>query len=218
MATGWRGQYSRYTGFFLNIVDLYKKRSDLRAFLEVILSLTTIVIFTTFALKPTILTIISLTREIKEKENVLSLLEQKNIDLQIASDLLIQNQNKIEAIDSAIPTSPNPDKIAVQIQGLAFKNSVSLLGLSIGQATLIGKNPSVEQRSDFKPIQNAGGEMTISVSVKGSYYSINSFAKDLENLRIVVKVDLTTINASTTETGQAIVAVISGRVPYTKDE
>ena len=59
MATGWRGQYIRYRGFFLNIVDLYKKRADLRAFLEVILSISTVTIFLLFALKPTMLTIVS---------------------------------------------------------------------------------------------------------------------------------------------------------------
>ena len=45
MKQGWRGQYYRYRGYFLDILNLYKKRSDLRAFVEVILSLSTITIF-----------------------------------------------------------------------------------------------------------------------------------------------------------------------------
>lgn len=216
MAIGWRGQYSRYRGYFLNIMDLYKKRADLRAFLEVTLSLTTIIIFVTFALKPTILTILSLAQQIEEKEKTYAALLEKTKNLEIATNLIIQNEARIPDINIAVGTSPNPDVIAKQIQALSSKNSVELLGLSIGTATIIGEDTSAKSVSDFKPIEGAGGEMTISISIKGVYSSISAFIKDLENLRIAIKTDTLTVNASTTETGQILVGVISGRVPFTK--
>lgn len=58
--------------------------------------------------------------------------------------------------------------------------------------------------------------MTISISARGDFQSVNSFVSDLENLRIAIKIDSLTINSSLTEEGQVIVAVVAGRVPYTK--
>ena len=96
MALGWRGSYSRYKEFFLNITALYKKKAELRAFLEIILSLSTIIIFLLFALKPTVITIVSLLQQIKEKQATLSGLTQKVSDLQKASSLLQQNRASIQ--------------------------------------------------------------------------------------------------------------------------
>jgi hypothetical protein len=218
MAQGWRGPYTRYKGFFLNIVDLYKNRADLRAFLEVILSLTTIIIFVSFALRPTVLTILSLLQQIEEKEQTLASLELKNNNLNTATNILSQNQSRISDIDLAVSTSPSPQIISKQVLGLAGKNSVSILGLSLGQATLRGVDTSAKSITDFRPIQNAGGEMTISISLRGDYPSIRAFVKDLENLRIAVKTDILAINSSTTEAGQVVVGVITGRLPYTGTE
>ena len=88
MALGWRGSYSRYKEFFLNITALYKKKAELRAFLEIILSLSTIIIFLLFALKPTVITIVSLLQQIREKQDTLSGLTQKVSDLQKANNRL----------------------------------------------------------------------------------------------------------------------------------
>jgi hypothetical protein len=215
MAAGWRDQYTRYRGFFLNIRDLYKKRADLRAFFEVILSLTTIVIFISFALKPTVLTIISLNQQIQEKERTLAALEEKNRNLDLANELLIQNQARVADINASVGTLPNPETVSKQILGVATKNNTTLLGLSIGQATIVGVDPTGQRPTDFKPIEGAGGEMTISISARGDFQSINSFVGDIENLRIAIKVDSLTVNSSVTEAGQVIIAVIAGRVPYT---
>src|SRR5689334_5747586 len=141
MALGWRGQYLRYREFFLNISDLYKKRADLRAFLEVILSISTVTIFLLFALKPTALTIISLLQEIKDKQTTVNALTQKVSNLNTANNVFAENQNLIPDIEESVSTSPEPDTIAQQIEGIAAKNSANILGISIGQVTLVGTIP-----------------------------------------------------------------------------
>lgn len=214
MATGWKGQYFRYKDFFLNILSLYNQRKDLRAFLELILSLSTITIFVLFALKPTALTIISLNNQINSKKETLAALNQKISDLQTANNVFNQNQNLIPDIDAAIFTSPEPDTISKQILGLATKDSVSLLGVSIGQIVIIGKAGVINNTSDVKPLPEKAQSMPISISVRGNYSSIISFIKDFESLRIPIKVDSLTINSSQTQEGNVIVAVVTGRVPF----
>ena len=214
MAVGWRGSYLRYREYFLNIANLYKQRADLRAFLEIILSLSTITIFLLFALKPTALTIISLTQEIREKKQTVAELDKKISDLKIATSVFAQNQAFIPDINAAIGTIANPEVFAKQVQGLASKNGVSIQGMSIGQITLVGKDAGTKKSSETKPLPEGAREMQVSVSVKGDYIALLSFIKDLQNLRLANKVDILGISASTTESGRVIVAVISGRVPF----
>ncbi|NMB83046.1 MAG: type 4a pilus biogenesis protein PilO [Ignavibacteria bacterium] len=213
MATGWRGQYYRYKDFFLNIVDLYKKRQDLRLFLELILSLTAIIIFVLFALKPTLLTIVSLYNEIKEKKESLSLLNQKNSNLQAANKIYYQNQNLVQYLGTSVFEIPKPDVISRQILGIATKNNVTLLGVSVGQIAIIGK-VNISKTSDVKPLPEDALSMPLSISIKGAYSEVSSFIKDLEKLRIPVQIDSIAINSSQNQEESAIVSIITARVPY----
>ena len=213
MALGWRGSYARYKEFFLNISAFYKKKVELRAFLEIILSLSTIIIFLLFALKPTVLTIVSLLQQIKEKQATLSVLTQKVSDLQKASGLLQQNRASIQNVNVAVPSLPKPNILAGQVLGLAAKNSVEILGFSVNQITLVG--PSVNKsHSDFKPLPGSAEEMPFSISIRGPYPNLIAFIKDFENLRFAAKIDTLGINSSVKEGGVTIVTVISGRTPF----
>ncbi len=214
MALGWRGQYNRYREFFLNVADFYKQRADLRIFLEIILSLSTVVIFLVFALKPTALTIISLLKEINGKKETIAALNQKLSDLNKANDVFAQNQSSVVNIETAVATSPQPDLIVQQIEGLAVKNSVDILGAAIGQITIIGTAPTKKSSSDVKPLPGEASEMPISINVRGNYPNLLGFMKDFENLRIVTKIDTIAITSSVTDKGQTIAVIISGRVPY----
>lgn len=216
MALGWRNQYLRYKDFFLNIVAVYKKRPDLKVFLELVLSISTVTIFIVFALKPTAVTIIGLVKEIDEKEKIIAGLDQKILDLGTASRLYVENQEKLAILDLAVPEEPNPESIAQQVQGLAQKNSVEVLGLSIGQVTLIGKDSAPKKDKDVTPLPENSHAIPISISIKGSYPSLNAFIHDFENLRLASKVDVLGVSSSAGETEQIITVSISGRVPYVR--
>jgi len=214
MAVGWKGSYYRYKEFFLNISALYKEKADLRAFLEIVMSITAVIVFLLFALKPTALTIVGLVKQIDEEKQTLSILDQKIKDLATAQTLLNQNQNFIQSIDTAVPSSPNPDMLSKQVQGLASKNSIDVLGIAINQVTLVGNIPTTKNLPDIKPMPEGAHEMSFSVSVRGSYTNLTNFIKDFENMRIATKIDNIGINSSVTDTGRVIVAVISGRIPF----
>lgn len=216
MALGWKGSYSRYRGFFLNIAALYKKSAELRAFLEIILSLSTVIIFSLFALKPTVVTIIDLLQQIKAKEATLSGLTQKVEDLQKASGLIQQNQAFIPNINLAVFTLPKPNIYAEQVLGLSAKDSVDILGFSIDQITLVG-TPTAKGVSELKPLPGDAKEMSFSLSIRGAYSNLAAFIKDFESLRISTKIDSLGINSSITDSSLAITAVVSGRVPYLGD-
>lgn len=214
MATGWKSSYYRYKELFLNVSTLYKKRGDLRAFLEIVLSIVAVIIFLMFALKPTFQTIISLTQQIKEEKATLSALNLKLTNLQKANSLMAQNSNYLTNIDIAVSSEPKPENFMKQIQGLAAKNGVSLVSMSINDVVLVGKPKLGRSSENTAPLPENAYEMGYSVSLKGAFANIDGFLKDLENLRSTSVIDSLTISSSVTETGRVIVAVISGRVPF----
>jgi len=214
MATTWRDQYARYREFYLNIQSLYKQRADIRAFLEIILSISTVIIFLLFALKPTALTIISLYGQIQEKKNEVAALDQKLNDLQVADGVFTQNQNVIPDVDAAVTNSPRPDVISQQIQAIASRDLVNVLGVSVGEVGISGNVVTQKPTQDVVPLPDSAHEMSISITVKGDYPGISAFLRDFENLRMITKIDVTAISVNSSEQGKVIVAVISGRVPY----
>ncbi len=214
MATNWKSSYFRYRELFLNVSALYKKRADLRAFLEIVLSIIAVIVFLVFALKPTALTIISLLQQIKEERVTLVSLTQKVSDLQKANTLLAQNQVYIDNINTAISSSPSPEVFVKQIEGLAAKDSVELVGFNLNELILLGKAKVTKPSEDIAPLPENANEMGYSISIKGNYTNINSFLKDLENLRVISAIDSITVSSSTTDAGRVIVAIITGRVPY----
>jgi hypothetical protein len=198
----------------MNISAMYKEKADLRAFLEIVLSITIVIVFLLFAIKPTALTIISLVQEINKEKETLVTLTQKVNDLQTAGNLLTQNQNFINDIDTAVSSAPAPDAFSEQIEGLSTKDSVQVLGIAIDQVVLVGSTPTLNNTNGLTPLPGGALEMPFSLSISGDYASLINFIKDFENLRMVSKIDTLGITSSLTDKGRVIVAVISGRVPF----
>lgn len=214
MALGWRGAYLRYRSFFLNIVAIYKQKQDLRVFTEVLLSAVTISFFAVFAIKPTILTIVDLVNQLNERQDTLTKMNQKINNIQTALNLFNAQQATIPLVDIAVPTDPSPDSFARQIEGLAKQSTVNLLGVSIGDVTLIGKAPAQVVQSELAPLPNGAREVSFSISIEGDYPTLTAFMTSLENLRRPIKIDLFNISSSKTQGGTTLVLVVSGRVPY----
>ncbi len=152
MALGWRGSYLRYRDYFLNIINVYKQKPDVKMFLEILLSVGTISLFAIFAIKPTIITIIDLVNQLQSREQTLSQMNRKIDNIQTARALFNANQTTIALVPEAVPTDPSPDVFARQIEGLSKKNSANLLGVSIGDITLIGKSSQTVRQTDFAPL------------------------------------------------------------------
>ena len=183
-------------------------------FTEVILSLTTIIIFLVFALKPTILTIINLVQEIQSKKDTVAQLDQKIAALQRAQSVYSSQSSFISIAESSVPSSAQPEAFVRQIEGISSKNSVNILGISVGQVALAGAETQKAKLSDLKPVSSKAKEMSVSISVSGNFSNLTSFINDLDNLRRPIKIDILGINSSITDKGRVIVAVVSGRVPF----
>ena len=217
MANNWKNDYMRYKDFFLNVLQVYYAKPNIKIYLELILSLTTIIIFSIFAIKPTILTIIELNKEIQTKENTITEIKQKLIDLQKANDIMQNEAEKLARIETAIPSSATPENIILEMERLANKNSLQILNLSMSEVIIMG-NEKLKKRGaeTFEKLPLEADELPFTVSLSGSYQNLVLLISDIENQIRPVKIDSLTINTSTTEEGKVLILTVAGRLPFVK--
>jgi hypothetical protein len=173
MQSGWKKDYTRYKDFFLNVVAAYNNKPDLKIYLELFLSLVTIVAFSIFAIRPTLLTIIQLTKEINDKEETVSKLSQKIRDLQTANNILQSRTEDIKYISEAIPSASTPDNLIKQIESLINENQVQTISFSTSNIDFIGKNQSTAKKSDGqKELALDAMEVPFTLSVTGPYQNL----------------------------------------------
>lgn len=205
MNNGWKKNYLRYKDFFLSVANVYKTKPNLKIYLELILSLSAVLIFSLLAIKPTVLTIIELNKEIKAKQETSLNLKQKIKNLQTANNLMQNELENIMYIHQAIPDNAAPETVIKQVENVAQENSLQILGFSTSEVTLLGKD------AENKKIQN---ELPFTFSARGTYQNIFSFLTTLENLRRPIKFDSFIINSNISEEGKVLVLTITGSVPY----
>ena len=215
MALGWRKEYLRYKGYYLNIVTLYKRRRDLRMFLEIILSLVSVSFFTAFALRPTALAITELISSIETKESIIAKMDTKIQNINLAQSVFQQNQSTISKLNEAVPIDPNPDRFVRQMEGLATRFPVNFLGLSIGEVVLIGEDPKVVKKSADKELLPGDARgLNFSISVTGSYVNLIGFLGNIQNMRRPVKIEVVNLTSSRTSEDSQLVLVVVGQTPY----
>jgi hypothetical protein len=215
MALGWRKEYSRYKSYYLNILNFYKSKEDLRMFLEIILSLSAISFFSIFAIRPTFLTISTLLKEINSKKEVIAKMDTKIKNLQTARSILDQESLRIPILDLSVPIFPQPQTFVHQIEGIAASAQTQILGIRVDETPLKGNNPVKNSaEKDITGFPADVGGMGFSVSTTGSFQNLFSFLKDLENLRSPVKISILGISLSKVEQGNILTLVVTGKVPY----
>ena len=203
MGQGWKKDYTRYKGFFLNVLGAYNSKPNLKIYLELMLSLGTIIIFAIFAIKPTILTIIDINNEIKAKEATIEKLQKKLTDLQTASSILQNQSENLEFINEAIPSNANLEKVTKQIENLAILNSITLTSLTSSDVLIKGQ------------VDKKENELPISFSVSGEYQNLFAFLQAIENTKRPFKIDSLIFNSTKSiDEKKLITLTISSLAPF----
>lgn len=207
-----------YRKYIAEANKLYNEREDVRTFTELLLSLFTIIIFGIFAIRPTLVTISKLTKELEDKKQLVATLNLKIDHLGTAQELLAKNRNKISTLDLAIPTQPVIQSYVRQLQGVALNNNLNIVGMNFGTAPLVDKSlglpPGTNKVPITKPIEFGEQDIDFSISVSGEFNSLADFVSQIENLRRPFGHIQTSIDLSQSVEGDKIVLTIKGIVPY----
>ncbi len=217
MQSGWKKDYTRYKDFFLNVVAAYNNKPDLKIYLELVLSLVTIVAFSVFAIRPTLLTIIQLTKEIADKEESVINLNQKIKDLQTANFLLQSRTDDLILISQAVPDGPSPDIFIRQIEKIIKDSNLSIINFSISDVVYLGENKKTSKSDvSLEELAKGSDSLPFTISLTGNYQSIYNFLNVMENMRRPVKIDTLAINSNTLDLENKLILNLSGRIPYIK--
>ena len=211
----WKNQYFRYKEVFLNISNLYKKNRDLKMFLELFLSLAAVGFFSVFALKPTVITIIELNKEIKSKEETIAKMDTKIKNLSLAQSVYSQEQENIKILNQAIPEGSSVDVFTKQIEGLSVNDTSNLINLSVGRSPLIGQD-TTKLSDEEKTLLPAGiTGVTFSLNFNSNFSSLSALLNHLENMRRPMVVNGFTLAIPTKESvGDNLNFTISGLLPF----
>jgi len=218
MAVGWRTSYLRYKSYFLDVVGHYQKRQDLKMFMELLLSLVTVSVFGIFAIRPTLITIAELTKEIGSKKQVLATLNEKIQNLNQAQKIYDEEKQNIDLLKSAIPKGGEPDTYVKQVEGVSSQNPTKVLSLSLGEINLLGSDSSAVSATNKEPLPEGSEGLSFLITSSSNFPLLASFVQGLENLRRPFKLDSLFINTSEGENGKELILVISARAPYLKGE
>ena len=104
----------KYKNYFQDIRIFYEQRQDVKIFLEILLSLATIILFSIFAIRPTLLTIGQLLTEIQNKEVTVAKLNEKIENLKTAQVVYESSGGVLSLLDTAIPSETEIEKEAYQ--------------------------------------------------------------------------------------------------------
>jgi len=211
--------YQLYKRYAKNLVLIYNKRQDVRTYIELMLSLSVIVVFSIFAIKPTFITIAELQNEIKGKQETLNLLLQKVDDLDTAQALYIQNTNLIQLLDVAVPDGPHPTQHARQIEGLAQTHSAQLVSMDIQRVTLLGAQAPATQTQEITPDQTdlyptSASSIELSFSAQGRYENVKEYIGTIQRMRRPVFIDKISLQPEPEGTGESVILSVMGRTPF----
>ena len=176
-------------------------------FVEMLLTSAAIFMFSVFAIRPTLITIGSLTTEISEKQNTINTMDTKIANLIAAQDIYTQNSQTIALLNTAVPTDPSIDTYIKQIEVIATTHGVSVFDMNTGKipldATTTGTGDA-EQKISF------------SVTFNGEYSNLLATLKDIENLRrpILMTTSALSIDESSTTAGTQLYLSVLGNIPY----
>lgn len=214
-----RESYARYSRYFVELKQIYNEKPEVRASLEILLTVLTISFFIVFAIRPTANTIATLFSDINSQKEVKEKLDKKITDLSTARQVWSKEQNRLKLIDDALPKSSSPDLFLRQIEGLAVTNKTTLSNFAVEQTTLYGNKPKIVQdlesqqpKSDLPSVNKT----RIAFTVNGQFIDIVNVLHNLNNMRKIILTDTISImprSSGAKNTGE-IILKITGYAPY----
>lgn len=195
----------------------YYRMPAVQVSLALVLSVFVMSIFIVFALRPTILSIVTLQKTIKESEKTLAQLDTKVKSLQVASNQLELLKPALPVVNASIPNEGalySPLTQALEV--LAVQTNVKIESETLGPTLLFSR-----VLSPFKPAKEQSVvALSFTARATGNYPSINDFLTKLLSMERIVSLESVTITREvgnkTTSAGVSL--NISGSAYYLADK
>ena len=161
-----------YSGYARRLVHVYEEEPVIQVSLQLILSVFTVAFFIFFAIRPTLETIVTLQKKIKDQQSVNVKLDTKLVQLVQAQDQLALYADDLPKINRAVPNEVETRRVAAMIEGLANENNVWISAIDIQGYPVWG----------VRETGKGDKFVTFSVTAGGTQTDLISFLGQLENL------------------------------------
>lgn len=192
---------------------LQDKKNQSLAWLS--LTIFTVCFFLIVAIKPTLVTIAKLNKEIKDLALANQNLQKKINAIVEAQNEFAKYSDELFLLDQAVPDSSDFPRLAYFLEQANSTEGLELKSLSldkIGQ-TVGSSNSTSSSSSELK-------SLTFSISSSGDYLKLVNFLKDLESSRRILKLTSTSFNQTKNEKDQTstyeLSVILSGQSPFGK--
>jgi Tfp pilus assembly protein PilO len=198
-------QFSRYYTYIRPIL----KNKTVKTYSSLVFSLFMVVIFSLFAIKPTITTIVALQKSIDEQEKLLEQIQKKGQDLELGK----KNYDQIDSdtklmLLGLIPNSTSIPSLIDSLSSLASSFDASMSGVQIQPVELQGSPSRLSKQAGLKEIE-------FTLSVQGSYIQLTDFLDAL--YRIDRLINIQTVAFSKQVDG-GLTMTVNARANFIKNE
>ncbi len=200
-----RPQFSRYYTYIRPIL----KNKVVKTYSSLFFSLMMVTIFSIFAIKPTLTTIVALQKSINEQEQLLAQINEKGRNLE-------QGKRNYDQIDpdtkltllELIPNSTSLPSLIDNLSALAESFEASMSGIQIQPVALEGTPGKLTKVAALR-------EIDFTLSIQGSYIQLNDFLDALYRINRLINIQ--TISFSKQADG-GITMTINAKAQYIKNE
>jgi Tfp pilus assembly protein PilO len=189
------------------LMDFYQKPVA-RVSIELILSVIIVIFFAVFAIRPTLITMADLVKEIQDKKELSQQMNLKLASLATAQEQYELHQSQFYLLEEAISKRLDLVKSLKKIEKLAGEGQLVINFISL---------PEIPKVVDEKLLSNDYSDyqrefLQINIEVIGSYLQIREFVEKMMNLRQVIIVDQILVERITES--ENLVATIKVSLPH----
>jgi Tfp pilus assembly protein PilO len=185
----------------------FYQRPVAKVSLELFLSVGAVIFFAVFAIRPTLVTMSDLVKEIEDKKELDQKLTQKIASLSTAQTTYLEVQDRLYLLEQALPSTPDFIHSIKIIEKIASDQNILIDSLSVSEIPR-----EVGQDVPFSKLKKSS--YPVSLSLSGDYNKIRLFVEELLQYRRSFVTD-TVIFATSEERGQKkLRATITLSVPY----
>ncbi|MFC1647344.1 type 4a pilus biogenesis protein PilO [Patescibacteria group bacterium] len=172
--------------YYRNLDPILEKPKN-RAYTTVIFSFLAISLFSWYAIRPTMQTILYLRREIADKTLLDQQMEDKISNLIEAQAEYEEYQDQLYLIDEAIPINPDSVDVVMQIRNMVESNPAFLSSARIENVPLLIPDKPLKKKAIVPGSEK--NEFDISVTLTGDYPGLEQFLFDISSMRRVVTIE-----------------------------
>jgi Tfp pilus assembly protein PilO len=191
----------------VSVLNQFYEKPVARVSVELIISISVIVFFAIFAIRPTLLTMTELIKEIEDKRTLDRALDQKIAALGSAQSEFLTLQDRLGVLDEAIPSQPDLVTSVKTIERIASDRNLPITAISVSDIP-----DDLPEDVPFEKLKRQN--LIISLSVTGDYLAIRQFVEDIKSTRRMFVLESVTFSTGDELGTRMLKASLSVNVPY----